>query len=136
MPWEGAEEKKQKLGTSGVRLVYMIQVHQPDYKRVRTLLQIAKQKKIWRKHWGKAAFTVEQPEAESSPGGKTRYSQMVQAHGSVQLSMGAAQIGGVVDINTSFTLRLMPDAENKPREPTIMLVKEVFLMMEAKKKKV
>ncbi len=52
MPWEGAEEKKQKLGTSGVRLVYMIQVHQPDYKRVRTLLQIAKQKKIWRKHWG------------------------------------------------------------------------------------
>jgi hypothetical protein len=42
----------------------------------------------------------------------------------------------VVDINTSFTLWLMPDAENKPREPTITSVKEVFLMMEAKKKKV
>ncbi len=61
---------------------------------------------------------------------------MVQAQGLVQLSMGAAQIGGVVDINTPFTLRLTPDAENKPREPTTMLVKEVFAMMEVKKKKV
>jgi hypothetical protein len=58
---------------------------------------------------------------------------MVQAHGLVQLSMGAAQIGGVVDINTPFTLCLTPDAENKPREPTIKLVKEVFEMMEVKK---
>ena len=61
---------------------------------------------------------------------------MVQAHGLVQLNMGAAQIGGVVDINTPFTLHLTPDAENKPREPTITSVKEVFAMMEVKKKKV
>jgi hypothetical protein len=136
MPWKGTKEKKQKLGTSGARLVYIIQVYQPDYEQVRTLLHIAKQKKIWRKHWGKAAFTVEQPEAESPPGEKTQYIQMVQAHGSVQLSMGAAQIGGVVDINTPFTLGLTPDAENKPREPAITLVKEVFTIMEVKKKKV
>jgi hypothetical protein len=50
--------------------------------------------------------------------------------------MGAAQIGGVVDIKTPFTLRITPDAENKLREPTIMSVKEVFAMMEVKKKKV
>jgi hypothetical protein len=111
-------------------------VYQLDYKQVRMLLHIAKQKKIWRRHWGKAAFMVEQPEADSPPGEKTRYIQMVQAHGLVQLSMGAAQSGGVVDINTPFTLRLTPDAENKPREPTITSVKEVFAMMKVKKKKV
>jgi hypothetical protein len=136
MPWEGTKEKKQKLGTSGKRLVYIIQVYLPDYERVRMLLYIAKQKKIWRKHWGKAAFTVEQPETKRPPGKKTQYIQMVQALGTVQLSIGAAQIGGVVDINTLFTLPLTPDAENKPREPTTTLVKEVFAMMEVKKKKV
>ncbi len=73
MPWEGTKEKKQKLGTSRVQLVYIIQVYQPDYEQVRMLLHITKQKKIWRKHWGKAAFTVEQPKAKSPLGGKTRY---------------------------------------------------------------
>ncbi len=136
MPWEGIKERKQKWGTSKAHLVYMIQVHQPDYKQVRMLLQITKHTKIWRKHWGKAAFTVEQPEAESLPGEKTRYIQMVQAHGSVQLGMGAAQIGWVVDINALFSLPLMPNAENRPREPTIASVKKVFSMMEVKKMKV
>jgi hypothetical protein len=136
MPWKGTKETKQKLGTSRAHLVYMIQVHQPDYKQVRKHLQIAKCKKIWRKHWGKSAFTLEQPEAESPPGEKTRYIQMVQAYGSVQLSMGAAQIGGVVAINTLFSLCLTLNAENRPREPTIALVKEVFSMMEVKKMKV
>jgi hypothetical protein len=79
---------------------------------------------------------MKQPEAESPHGQKTRYMQMVQAHGSVQLSMGAAQIGGVVEINTPFSLHLTPDAENKPGEPTIASVKEVFSMMEVEKKKV
>ena len=30
MPWEGTEEKKQKLGTSNARLAYVMHVHQPD----------------------------------------------------------------------------------------------------------
>jgi hypothetical protein len=30
MPWEGAEEKKQKQGTSNSRLTYVLHVHQPD----------------------------------------------------------------------------------------------------------
>jgi hypothetical protein len=38
----------------------MLQVNQPDYEQIKMLLQIAKQKRLWRKHWGKAAFTVEQ----------------------------------------------------------------------------
>jgi hypothetical protein len=61
---------------------------------------------------------------------------MMQAHGLVHLRMGAAQTGGVVDINTLFALRLTPDAKNMPRDPTITLVKEDFNMMEIKKKNV
>ena len=61
---------------------------------------------------------------------------MVPAHGSVQLSKGAAQIGGAVDIDTHFTLCLTPDIKNKPRVPTVASVREVFEMMEVQKKKV
>jgi hypothetical protein len=124
------------MGISGARLVYMLQVHQPDYDQIKILLQIAKQKKLWRKHWGRAAFTLKQPESESPQGKKNHYIQMVQAHGLVQLSMGTAQIGGVVNIDSHFTLHLTPDAKNKPRERTVASVREVFEMMEVQKKKV
>jgi hypothetical protein len=108
---------------------------QPDYDQNKTLLQFAKQKKLWRKHWGRAAFTVEQRESKSPQGKMTHFIQMVQAHGSVQLSMGAAQIGGVVDIDTHFMLHLTADVETKPRAPTVASVREVFEMMEVQKEK-
>ena len=92
MPWEDAEEKKKKQGTNNARLAYVLQVYQPDYERMRNLCQIAKQRKLWLQHWGNAAFTVEIPENDSQQGEKTRYIQMVQTHGSVQLSLGAASI--------------------------------------------
>ncbi len=53
------------------------------------------------------------PQAE-----KTRYIQMIQTHGSVQLSMGAALLEGLIDADTTFTLRLLPDANGKARPPT------------------
>ncbi len=43
MPWEGAEEKKQKQGTNNARLAYVLHVHQPGYKRMKTLLAYAKE---------------------------------------------------------------------------------------------
>jgi hypothetical protein len=46
MPWEGAEEKKQKQGTNNARLVYVLHVHKPDYARMKTLLDYAKEWKI------------------------------------------------------------------------------------------
>jgi hypothetical protein len=92
MPWQDAEEKKKKQGNNNPRLVYILQVHQPDYKCLKNLCQIAKQCKMWYKHWGNAAFTVEIPENKSQQGEKTRYIQMVQIHDSVQLSLGAASI--------------------------------------------
>ncbi len=65
MPWEGAEEKKQKQGTNNARLAYVLHVHEPDYARMKTLLAYAKDWKVWYKHWGNAAFTVEIPNEKS-----------------------------------------------------------------------
>ncbi len=41
---------------------------------------------------------------------------MVQTHGSVQLSMGTGMLDGLIDADTSFSLRLLPDADDKARE--------------------
>jgi hypothetical protein len=136
MPWENAEEKKKKQGTKNARLAYVLQVHQPDCKRLKCLCQIAKQRKMWHKHWGNAAFTVEILEGESKQGEKTRYVQVVQTHGSVQLSLGAALINGVINADLKFSLQLMPDADRKLREPIQTLAKDVFSMMEVNGRKV
>ena len=55
---------------------------------------------------------------------------MVQTHGSVQLSMGAATLEGLIDADTSFSLRLLPDAEGRAREATSTSVREIFNLME------
>jgi hypothetical protein len=97
---------------------------------------MAKQRKLWSKHWGNTAFTVEIPENDSQQGEKTRYIQMVQTHGLVQLSLGAASINGVIDADSKFLLRLTSDADRAPREPTQTLLREVFRMMEVNGRKV
>jgi hypothetical protein len=102
MPWEGAEEMKQKQGTNNARLVYILHVHRPDYARMKTLLVYAKEWKVWHKHWGNSAFTVEIPTEKSPQAEKTRYIQMIQTHGSVQLSMGAALLEGLTDADTTL----------------------------------
>jgi hypothetical protein len=90
--WEGAEEKKQKQGTNNARLAYVLHVYGKDYGWLATLLAFGKEWKVWHIHWGNAAFTVEIPNEKSLQAEKTRYIQMVQTHGSVQLSMGAATL--------------------------------------------
>jgi hypothetical protein len=40
MPWEDAEEKKKKQGSNNARLAYVLQVHQPDYKRIRNSVKL------------------------------------------------------------------------------------------------
>jgi hypothetical protein len=136
MPWEGAEERKQKQGTSNARLAYVFHIHQLDYERMKRLLAYAKEMDIWHNHWGNAAFTIEIPDERSAQGVKIKYIQMVQTHGLVQLSMGAALIDGMIDINTPFTLRLLPGADGKPRPPTTTSVREVFSLMEINEEKV
>jgi hypothetical protein len=104
MPWEGGEEKKQKQGTNSAKLAYVFHVYQPDYERMKKLLAYAKEMDIWHKHWGNAAFTIKLPDEKSPQGVKTKYIQRVQTHGSVQLSIGASLIKGMININTSFML--------------------------------
>jgi hypothetical protein len=96
---------------------------------------MAKQRKLWANHWGNTAFTVKIPELDSQQGEKVRYIQMVQTHASVQLSLGAAPIYGVIDTETKFSLRLTPCADGSPRAPTQTSLREVFRMMEVNSKK-
>jgi hypothetical protein len=132
MPWEGAEEKKQKQGTSNARLAFIFHIHEPDYACMATLLTFAKEWKVWHKHWGNTAFTVEIPNERSLQAEKTRYIQMVQIHGSVLLSMGVALLKGLINGDTIFSLRLLPDAEGKARDVMVTSVREIFSLMEIK----
>ncbi len=136
MPWEDAEEKKKKQGSNNARLAYVFQVHQPDYERIRKLCQIAKQRKLWLHHWGNTAFTVPILENDSQQGEKTHYIQMVQTHGSVQLSLGTVSINRVVNAVLHFTLQLTPDVDGNPRAPTTTSLREIFRMMEVGGRKV
>ena len=104
MPSEDAEEKKKKQGGNNAWLAYILQVYQPGCDQISKLCHMAKQCKLWANHWGNTAFTVEIPENDSQQGKKVSYIQMVQTHGSVQLSLRAASINGVIDVDSNFML--------------------------------
>jgi hypothetical protein len=65
---------------------------------------------------------VEIPKEKGPQAEKTRYIHMVQTHWSVQLSMRAALLEGLIDVDITFTLWLLLDAEGKARPPTITSV--------------
>ncbi len=71
------------------------------------------------------------PQAE-----KMRCIQMIQTHGSVQLSMGTALLEGLIDADTTFTICLLLDADGKARPPRATSVREIFSLMEINDKKV
>jgi hypothetical protein len=81
---------------------------------MKTLLAYATDKNIWHKIWGNSTFSIKTLDEREPIGVKTKYIQMVQTHGSVQLSMGAATIEGMIDADTVFDLRLLPGADGKP----------------------
>ncbi len=70
MPWEDAEEKKKKQGNKNPWLAYVLRVYQPDYEQISNLCCMAKQCKLWSKHWGNTAFTVKIPENDSQQEGE------------------------------------------------------------------
>ena len=132
----GRRGKEKEEGGNNARLAYVLQVYQPDYDRLSNLCHMAKQRKLCAHHWGNTAFTVEIPELDSQQGKKVRYIQMVQTHGSVQLSLGAASINGVIDADSKLSLRLTPGADGSPRAATQKSLREVFCMMEVNSRKV
>jgi hypothetical protein len=104
MPWEDQDEKKKKKqGSNSLRLAFIFHIHRPEEQRLKILLDRAKHLNLWHKHWGGVAFTVEQPDFTTSAGVKDRYIKMVQSHGAMQLSMGAATIPGIVTATRKFT---------------------------------
>ena len=137
MPWEDqAEKKKKKQMPNNSRLAFVFHVYWPDEQRLAILLDWAKYRNLWHTHWGGVAFTVEQPDFSTPAGVKDRYIEMVQSHGAMQLSMGAAIIPGIVTATRKFTLRLTPDKTGQPRESTEKSLMDILRMMEIAGKKV
>jgi len=137
MPWEDQAEKKKKLqAANSSRLAFVFHVHRPDEQRLAHLLRTTKYRNLWYEHWGGVAFTVEQPGFNTPAGVKDRYIEMVQSHGTMPLSMGAATIPGIVIATRKFILRLTPDENGQPHEPTEMSLMDILRMMEIADKKV
>ncbi len=103
---------------------------------MKTLLAYAKDWKVWCKHWGNTAFTIEIPTEKSTQAQKTKYIQMIQTHRSIQLSMGAAMLEGLIDTDTTFTLCLLTNADSNVKPPTVKSVQEIFNLMAINDKKV
>ena len=79
---------------------------------------------------------MEQPDYTTPAGVKDRYIEMVQSHGAMQLSMGAATIPGIVTTTRKFILCLTPDENGQPRAPTKKSLMDILRMMEIAGKKV
>jgi len=119
MPWEDHEDKKKKKqGFNSARLAFVFHVHRPEEQHLATLLDHTKHLNLWHEHWGGVAFTVQQPDFTTPAGVKDRYIEMVQSHGAMQLSMGAATIPRIVTATRKFMLCLTPDKYGQPRGPT------------------
>ena len=50
--------------------------------------------------------------------------------------MEVALLEGLIDVDTTFSLRLLPDAEGKARETTSASVRKIFNLMEVNGHKV
>jgi hypothetical protein len=110
IPWEDQEEKKKKKqGSNSSRLAFIFHVHSPEEQRLAILLNCTKYLNLWHEPWGGVAFMVEQLGFTTPAGVKDRYIEIVQSHGAMQLSMGAATILGIVTATRKFTLCLTPD---------------------------
>ena len=108
MPWEKIDKTKERKPNG--RLAFVFQIAREDSPRLVALLDEAKVKNLWGDIFGEAAFTVQMiptkqsGEDPSLAGKRAPYVEMVQTHGSVQLSMGAASINGLINFTKKFVL--------------------------------
>jgi hypothetical protein len=117
-------------------LALVFHVHRQEEQRLATLLDRAKYRNLWHEHLGGVAFTVEQPDFTTPAGVKDRYIEMVQSQGTMQLSIGAATIPGIVSATRKFMLNLTPDKNGQPRAPTEKSLMDILRLMEIADKKV
>ena len=129
MPWENEEDKKNRSqGSSAAKQAYLFTVSKVHANKIEQLLRTAKEIKVWKKHWGSTAYTVMVPGFSTSLEVKTRYQQMVNVHGSIQLSTGHANLAGIIDLTTQHKLPRCPGADG-PRDPTSLSVLDCLMMM-------
>ena len=92
---------------------------------------MTKENDLWKNVFGRAAFTVqmipskEKDEDAALATKREYYVQMVQDAGAVQLSMGSANINGLVQFNKKYTLR----RENADGTPAPTIRKSVQAVM-------
>ena len=92
---------------------------------------LQKAKKVWHEEWSDCSFTVQVPDETFSDGEVTRYVQMIQTHGSVQLSYGVSTIPGLLDLDTKFKI------ERVANQPTTLIsVKDIIRAMTLEDKKI
>ena len=129
MPWESEEDKKgRSQAVSNSKQAFLFTVSKEDSNRIEKLLRKAKADKVWQEHWGSTAFTVMVPGYNASFESKTKYQQMVNVHGAVQLSIGSANLAGIIDLKTKHTLPRCPGADGS-RDPTSLSILDCLLMM-------
>ena len=128
MPWQSEEEKKKSKVPMIAKLTFVIHVSMEDEERTNNLLRELKESKRLHAIWGPTAFTVQVPGYDDQGTAKIRYHQMVQAHTSVQMSLGTAQIPGVVDLHNKYKLERLPDAEG-PREDVEMSLHSALMAL-------
>ena len=93
------------------RLSFIFQLSHQDATRFFSLLAMAKENNLWRDVFGKATFTIQMiptKKKDKDVGLATKresYIDMVQKPGSVQLSMGSANINGLIRFSKIYTLR-------------------------------
>ena len=110
-------------------MTFAIQVRTSDLERLQKLLEVAKAVDLWRESFGKCAFTVNIPDFDTDLPVRDRYIQMVQVHGSVQLSLGVAGIPGVTQLDKPFTIKFDPDEDGNRKPSTRKALCQVLLQM-------
>ena len=101
------------------RFLFVFQVADQDATRFSSLLAMAQDNNLWRDLFGKAAFTVQMipnKEKDEDLGLATKresYNYIIQKQGSVQLSMGSANINDLLHFSKKITLHRTNDHGTK-----------------------
>ena len=114
LPWEEPEPgKENEPREPNGRMAYIFQIKREDQPRLLALLEEAKYRHLWKKHFGEPACTTKMvSQWDQDEEKRALYIDMVTTHGSVMLSTGAATIRGLINAEKVFTLRRKDDEGN------------------------
>ena len=94
MPWEQPALGRRSTGPTKERRCIQIMCATEDCERLAKLVMAAKERGIWTREFG-VCYPTEAPDKNYSDDERDRYAEMVEIHGSAQLSMGSAPVYGL-----------------------------------------